>query len=113
VGNPDVLGVELDGYLHTTSWALMALDQPTEVDVSWPFYARVLERPSTLNLSLAILAHVSHDRDPAPFVEALLARQATRGLGVRVDTVALAALALRAADTGTHPFRLRGPDAHR
>ena len=106
-GNKKVFGNDLLSYHHSTAWALLALPQGDSlVPQGIERLRKILQRPSTLSLSLATLAAGYHSIDPTPWVEALVARQADDGSfgNGRVDRTALAAGALRMMDTGLSPF---------
>ncbi|RME29451.1 MAG: hypothetical protein D6798_00015 [Deltaproteobacteria bacterium] len=104
-GNPNVYGADLDSHLDATGWALLALSPDPAVDRGFSVLAGCLQRPSTLNLSLAALASEAHGRDPMPFLELLAPRVTPRGARGRVDLTAMACAALRLQVEGTNAFR--------
>lgn len=95
-GTPNVLGVEVPGYLYLTGWVCMALPPSDAVDRGLAFLRGVEDHPSTMNLALAILARRAHGLDVSGLSERLLTRQHDDGsFGPHVDRTALAAWALR------------------
>jgi hypothetical protein len=99
-GNPSMFGTELDGQAAPTGWALLALergDAAVESGVRSLVSAR--REPSTLALSLAVLASVWHQQDPAAYVELLAPRVGAEGARGRIDWTALAVLALQSVVT--------------
>ena len=107
-GNPQVLGARLAAHVDATGWALLGLPPAAGHDAAvargLDYLALALERPSTMGLALAALAHQAHGRDPLPFLLALLPRLGPAGARGRVDLTALACAALRAHLEGEHAF---------
>lgn len=105
-GNPSVLGAVLESDPPPTAWACMALsDRATELGGALSYLEIVVQRPSTLNLSLTILARTALGAPVHHLLPLLLRRQRTDGsFNGQVDHTALAALALGAAEEGTHVF---------
>ena len=99
-GNPRMLGTELAGQAAPTGWALLALERG---DPAVAAGLRSLEsaktEPSTLALSLAVLASVWHRSDASPFVSLLAPRIGSDGARGRIDWTALAVLALQSAQS--------------
>ena len=107
VGTPDILGTKLQGWVYATAWVVLALPAGPVAQRGLQFLSGPAE-PSTMSLSLAILARLAHGRDAADLVPHLLARQAPDGgFSGRADRTALAACAMRAAEVGTRPFEVR------
>jgi len=106
-GNIAVYGERLGGATAPSAWAAMALPPGPVVEKAMAFLETTAEEPSSESLSLGILARVAHGRPVGAMPERLLARQTPDGaFNDRVDTTALAALALQAATEGTHVFDL-------
>jgi hypothetical protein len=105
-GNRHIYGQDLESDLSATGWAAMA--------VSAPAVGRALDRlldaraqPSTMTLSLAVLARVSHRADLFNLPTWLVGRQSADGsFRGRSDWTALAACALGAVVDGTHVFAI-------
>jgi len=104
-GNPNVYGADLDSHLDATGWALLALAPTPAADAGFAFLAGCLERPSTLNLSLAALASAAHGRDPVPFLDLLADRLTDQGARGRIDLTAMACAALRLSVEDHNAFR--------
>lgn len=104
-GNPEVYGARLDGHLDATGWAVLALSPGDAANRGLAFLAGALQRPSTLNLSLAALAAAAHDADPSPWLALLAPRIDQDGARGRVDLTALACAALRLQVEEHHAFR--------
>lgn len=108
-GNPAVFDTDLESYLPTTGWALLALSPGPAVDRGLERMLEARRQPSTLTLSLAILSRVAHGVAPFELPEVLAARQRPDGgFGGRVDWTALATCALLAASGGPQPFTVGG-----
>lgn len=106
-GNVAVFGERLGGATAPTAWAAMALPPGPVVDRAMAFLDTTAEEPSSESLSLGILARVAHGRPVGAMPERLLGRQTPDGaFNDRVDTTALATMALVAATEGTHVFDL-------
>lgn len=106
-GNPQIFDQRLTGFPGPTAWAVMALDPSPAVDRGLARLDHVRQEVSGQSLSLAILARVAHGRAAQDLPDLLLPRQRPDGsFNARVDTTALAVLALRAAVEGTHVFDL-------
>lgn len=104
-GNTEVLGATLESDLPPTAWACLALGDDPAVERAIERLELCLRRPSTLNLSLGVLVRVARGLDVGPWIDRLVQRQAPDGsFGGRVDLTALAALALAAAEEGSHVF---------
>ena len=99
-GNPRMFGTELAGQAAPTGWALLALERN---DAAVPRGISALEsataEPSTLGLSLAVLASVWHRSDASAFVSLLAPRIGSDGARGRIDWTALAVLALQSAQS--------------
>ena len=99
-GNPRMMGTELAGQAAPTGWALLALERN---DPAVPNGLRALssakDEPSTLGLSLAVLASVWHRHDADEFVSLLVPRIGSEGARGRIDWTALAVLALQSASS--------------
>ncbi len=97
-GNPRIFGTELEGQAAPTGWALLALERnDPAIDRGLRSLDAAKAEPSTLALSVAVLATVWHQRDPAAFVELLAPRIGSEGARGRIDWTALAVLALQSA----------------
>ncbi len=106
-GTPSVLGTDLPGYLYLSGWVLLALPREhPAVPLAFEFLEQVRGVPSTMNLSLAILASLGHGRDPSGLAALLLSRQDPDGGFGQVDRTALAACALAALDGRACPLVL-------
>lgn len=106
-GNIQVFDAKLAGFPGPTAWAVMALPPGPEVERGLARLQDVTHEASGQSLSLALLARVAHDHDQGDLPALLAARQREDGsFDNRVDTTALALLALRAAEEGTHVFDL-------
>jgi hypothetical protein len=99
-GNPRMMGAELGGQAAPTGWALLALERnDPAVANGLRALGMAKTEPSTLALSLAVLATVWHRQDPGSYVELLAPRIGQEGARGRVDWTALAVLALQSAMT--------------
>jgi hypothetical protein len=106
-GTPTVLGADLPGYLYLSGWVLLALPpRDPSAALALEFLEQVRQVPSTMNLSLAILARLAHGRDPQDLGELLRSRQEDDGGFGQVDRTALAACALAALEGRPSPLVL-------
>ncbi len=100
-GNPSMLGAELAGYLYLTGLVCTALPHHhPSVPAARTKLAGVVDRPSVLNLSWAILASLAHGWPVDTLVPLLEARQSPDGGFGRCDRTALAVMALSGAHGG-------------
>ncbi|MCB9780115.1 MAG: hypothetical protein H6742_16230 [Alphaproteobacteria bacterium] len=104
-GNPRVFGAELDSHLDATGWALMACDSGPMAERGFDFLRGILDRPSTMGLSLGALASAVHGRDPRPYLDLLAPRVTDDGCRGRADLTALACAALTLGKEHHHAFR--------
>ncbi len=110
-GNPSMLGQQLPGYLYLTGIVCLALPPGhPSLPAARAFLGGVADRPSPLNLSTALLAHVAHGWPTDGLVPRLLARQHADGGFGRCDRTAWAAAALGAA-SGQPTALVRGVQA--
>ncbi len=106
-GNNEVLGARLESFVPTTAWAILALPAGPHLEPALAVLRQSEQRPSTLSLSLAILALGLHQRPTEELAGRLLLRQEAQGsFGRRCDWTALAATALHLASGGSHVFHL-------
>jgi hypothetical protein len=105
-----MFGTELAGQAAPTGWALLALDRS---DPAVPDGLRSLsaakDEPSTLGLSLAVLASVWHRHDASELVSLLAPRIGSEGARGRIDWTALSVLALQSAVSQHVVFELPDP----
>jgi hypothetical protein len=104
-GNPSMLGQELPGYLYLTGIVCLALPAGHQsLPAARRFLAGVQQRPSALNLSTALLAHLAHGWPSEALVPLLLAEQHADGSFGRCDRTAWAVAALTAASGQSSPL---------
>jgi hypothetical protein len=104
-GNVSVLDTQLDSFIATTAWAVMALPYDGAVERGLARLINARERPSTLGLAVSILALTAHGRDAGELVARLRIRQADDGnFDNRVDRTAIAATAIAVIEEGQHGF---------
>lgn len=106
-GNSAVLGTELESYVPTTAWAIMALPAGEPTRRALPVLQHSHSRPTSLSVALSILALGMHGTPPEELVGHLLMLQSPDGsYSGRCDLTALAATALHLANGGSHVFHL-------
>lgn len=104
-GNPSMLGQELPGYLYLTGIVCLALPAGhPSLPAARRFLDGVRQRPSALNLSTALLAHLAHGWPAEALVPLLLAEQHDDGGFGRCDRTAWATAALAAASGQATPL---------
>lgn len=109
-GNPRMLGTELEGQAAPTGWALLALERnDPAVPNGLRSLASAKEEPSTLSLSLGVLASVWHRQDVGDLTALLAPRIGSEGARGRIDWTALAVLALQSASSQHVVFQLPDP----
>jgi hypothetical protein len=109
-GNPRMFGAELAGQAAPTGWALLALERgDPAVAAGLRSLGTATAEPSTLGLSLAVLASVWHRSDARAYVSLLAPRIGSEGARGRIDWTALAVLALQSALSQHVVFELPDP----
>ena len=103
-GNPRVTGVELEGQLVPSGWAVMALEASAVSKAGLLYMNMAFKTPSTLSLSLGALARARHGLDDGGFLTPLAERITEEGVRGRLDLTTMAIAALSAHLEDSHVF---------